>query len=149
MIEEYWNATHYPEVEYNRRKQNIEQNGLQTRLQWQETGDPKNPFYSLRVAFPPEFEHLILPGAQIIKEQSPESYHISLGTKASFYSSNRWKHQIHKLKQKYLLPVAHHFQNVSVSYNGVYMLEEPSEVLREIRGAIKKGTGREPHISLD
>jgi len=146
---EYWNTTRYPEPEYTKRKQQIETNGLPTILQWQETGDPRNPFYSLRVTFHPDLEHLTLPGAQQVKEQSPESYHISIGNKSYFHSSNRWKHHIYKLKQKYNSPVFHHFEKVWVSNGGTYMLEEPSDVVNEIKGAVQRGTGRELHISLD
>jgi hypothetical protein len=147
---DYWNATRHPEPEYNRRKQKIQDDGIPTILQWQETGDPHNPFYSLRVTFPEDFEHLTLDEAQRVKEQSPESYHISIGQKSWFYSSNKWKHQIHKLKNKYLQPVFHRFEHVWVSNGGTYMLDEPSEVVREIKGAVVRGTGKDaPHISLD
>jgi hypothetical protein len=149
MNDEYWNATRYSEEEYNKRKENIEKNGIQTILQWQETGDDKNPFYSLRVTFPDDFEHLTLPEAQAIKQQSPESYHISIGNKSHFWSSHRWRTQIYKLKQKYNQPVFHHFKNIYVSRNGTYMLE-PDEVVNKITGAVKHGTWKDqPHISLD
>ena len=149
MNDEYWNQTRYHEQEYERRKQNIEDHGFATILQWQETGDPHNPFYSLRATFPDDFEHLTLPKAQAVKQQSPEGYHISIGNKSHFHSSNRWKHQIYKLKQRFNQPVFHHFKNVYVSRNGTYMLE-PDEIVNQITGAVKHGTWKDqPHISLD
>jgi hypothetical protein len=59
------NDTRKPPEEHERIKQDIEQKGLQCKLQWHADTEhnSNDPFYVLRVSFQPDFEHLLQPHA--------------------------------------------------------------------------------------
>jgi hypothetical protein len=150
----HWEKTRHKEEEYNRRVANIERDGITCTLQWQETVhegyDTRNPFFSLRVTFPPRFQHLIVPEAQREKEATKESYHISIGNKFNFYDNDRMYRRLDTVFRRFRHPVTHHFANVRVTSGSTYELKEPDAIVWEIKDVVKHGTGKnEPHISLD
>ena len=153
MEEDHWTKTRHKDEEYYKRVDLIQKEGITCTLQWQETVhegyDPRNPFFSLRVTFPPGFPHLIVPEAQKEKEATLESYHISIGPKFNFYDNDAIWRRLSHVWEMFEEPVEHHFKHVWVSSGGTYMLEEPDALVSEIKDVVKHGTQREPHISLD
>jgi hypothetical protein len=146
-----WYDTHWPDEEFNNRKHNIEADGVEAIIEWQETHwIPHDPFYSLRVTFSDDFRHVTLPHAQRAKLATDDSYHITIGNKSAYYRKHNWEKRVRDMRQKYLIPKKHHFKNVRVSNGGSYMLGGPDEVVDDLLGLFQKGTGKdELHISTE
>ena len=146
-----WYDKHWPDKEFDKRKKNIEEDGIEAIIHWQETHHiPHDPFYSLRVTFPDDFPHVTLPHVQAAKLATAESYHITLGNKSAYYRKHKWEKYVTRMKQKYLIPKRHHFKNVRVSNGGTYMLGGPDDVVSDLLGLFQKATGKdELHISTE
>jgi hypothetical protein len=147
-MDEEWYAKYYDDDEYERRKAHIQTHGTHATLKWQESHYyPLDHFYSLRVEFPDDFQHLTLPKATKEKENTSEGFHISLGYQ-SYLKGTSALEQLETLKKQFKYPQSVHFPNVWVSNGGSYMLAGDDKLMETIRAVSQIGTGKDdPHIS--
>ena len=148
----HWNATRKGEQEYEQIKHNIEQQGLNVKLQWHADAsrNPNDPFYSLRVSFPESFEHLLRPEAVAAKEQTSSGFHISLGHRSSFHDNMGILRELNGLYTKYKQPKEVRIKCVRVAPSSVINIDPHDKLYRELSKIVYHGTWKlDPHISMD
>ena len=148
----YWNETRYDSKEYEKRKEQILQNGILCKLQFQEDYEHSqyDPFYSLKVVFPPNFKHLIKPEAVAQKEALSSGFHISLGYRSAFNDNEGMLRELKGLWWKYEQPRPEHLKHVWIANSGTISIERPDPLYYHLIKLVKHGTSKAyVHISLD
>ena len=148
----HWNETRHDEKEFNKRKEQILQNGILCKLQFQAdyVHTPWDPFYSLKVTFPPNFKHLIKPEAVETKKETSSGFHISIGNRSAFNDNAGMLAELKGLWWKYEHPQPEHMKHVFVAKSGTISIEKPDTLYYQLIKLVKHGTGKAYiHISLD
>ena len=143
-----WNITHHDENEYNKRKEQMTEQGILCKLQFNESND-KDPFYSLLVIFAPEFKHLIKPSAVTAKTTTNSNFHISLGYKTSFNDNTGMLRALQGIQQKYEHPTLTLIKHIHIANSSVINILPTDPLYRELNPLVYHGTYRHPHISMD
>ena len=147
-----WNESRYDPKEFDARKQNILDNGILCKLQFQSDYEhtPWDPFYSLKVTFPPNFKHLVKPEAVAKKEATSSGFHISLGNRSKFTDNTGMLRELNGLWYKYEHPQPEHLKHVWIAKSGTISIEKPDPLYYQLIKLVKHGTGiAYIHISLD
>ena len=150
--QKHWNETRHDSKEYEKRKEQILQNGILCKLQFQEDYEhtPWDPFYSLKVIFPPNFKHLIKPEAGTKKEELSSGFHISPGSRSAFNDNTGMLRELKGLWWKYEVPQPEHLRHVWVAKSGTISIEKPDPLYYQLIKLVRHGTGKAYiHISLD
>ena len=150
--QKYYNETRHDEKEYNKRKDHILQNGILCKLQFQAdyTHTSWDPFYSLKVTFPPNFKHLLKKEAVKTKEASSSGFHISLGNRSSFNDNAGMLAELNGIWWKYHEPKAELLKHLYIANSGTIIIDKPDPVYFDLVNVVKHGTGKANiHISLD
>ena len=149
----YWNQTRHDTNEYNKRTTNIEEQGILCKLQFQQDtthSSVTDPFYYLRVTFPPNFKHLIKPEAVKQKEETPTGFHISLGNKTNFDDNYYLQNELKHIQQKYHQPQTILIKHMYVARSSVINIIPPDPLYYELKNLVYQGTWKnDVHISLD
>ena len=148
-----WAETRKNPREYARIKTQIETNGIHCKLFWQrdvQWGGQSNPFFSLGVIFPSEFEHLINPRALKAKDRTSSGFHISLGNRDKFKDHRDYLDLMLSIYKKYKVPKEVYIRHVWVGSGSSLNVGEDDPLYKELHDLVKRGTGTSHvHISAD